>query len=267
LCIEKTWVSCVEDLEKPAKIVDATMPVDTAAEASKAKKHGLNYSELIRKGGNTFVACAQQLNDTDQLNGMGLIGLFSGPEFTEFNRVQVDMNGAEGSVDHFHYMACGKWLEVCKQTLDTCFDTVALERCGFAMQFGSAAVASLTPQSATVAYQDGLARTLSYGSWRLVRNRIGSNFQHTYYPLSFAGLIKLETERQFLDKFARHVRAWWACQDRGQVVNRYHTFCISCFYNICLMCLILVSEGTLCFCRLCCDGCVRADWLSLFDVF
>jgi hypothetical protein len=211
--MDKKWITAVEDLERPSKHVSAAMAPDGAAQASKNRKDQINYKDLVRKGGNMFVACAQQLNDPDQLHGMQMIFLFSGPEFSVFNLFQQNVQGHAGALAHFHAYATGAWLDGCKATLRTCHQVDDLERCGFLMQFTESSTLGVTSISPEVRYQDGLARTLCYGAFRLVRNRIGSNLQHSHYPLALAGLLKPSTRGACLDQFAEHVRAWWLCKD------------------------------------------------------
>ena len=70
LCLQKGWVSSIEDLEKPAKkviIAAESLNIETASVAKKAR---INAAQLSKKCGNLFVAAAQQLNDSDQINGI-----------------------------------------------------------------------------------------------------------------------------------------------------------------------------------------------------
>jgi hypothetical protein len=157
-----------------------------------------------------FVSCAQQLNDVDQLRGMQAIALFSDAEFREFNRIQKDIKGVDGALAHFQSQAACGWLDVCKQTLDSVRDPTKLELCGLLLRFSNL---KLNVDSPLVCYQDGLARTLCFGAFRLCRNRIGSMLQHSYYPLSLAGLLNPNTRDECIKKFGVHVFAWWGCKD------------------------------------------------------
>ena len=177
------------------------------------RRSRLDTAALAKKCGNLFVSAAQQLNDPDQHSGMMMVDLFTSAEFKAFNDLYTQLQGGDATRDYFHALSQGCWLEVCKQTLRCRVDIAGLERCGLGVGGQPLSVEGLSVTSPIVAYHDGLARSLGVGSFRLVRNRIGSQLQYHYYPMCLAGILKESTQAACMDRFRIHVNAWWKAKD------------------------------------------------------
>ena len=104
-----------------------------------------------------------------------------------------------------------------KGTLSCLTDITGLHKCGIETDFKDFELRDLTPDHASVRYQDALSQTLGDFVDVLVGLRAGSLAERTfYYPFKLAALTSDDNDvvAAALQEFRMDVEAFWASKDR-----------------------------------------------------
>ena len=166
---------------------------------------------------NTLVTATKLICDIDVIRGIAILLHGSRGEWTSFNRLVETLTSSAATLRHCQSWAQSGWLAGLKGTLSCLTDLSGLHKCGIETDFKEFELSDLTPDHASVRYQDALSQTLGgFVDW-LVGLRAGSLAECTfYYPFKLAALTSADNRvvAAALEEFRMDVAAYWASKDR-----------------------------------------------------
>ena len=218
LCIDKGWILTEEDLFSPTRC-----GVDKSGEkpAIKSKAEALRKAKatvdaLVNRSRNTMVTATKLICDVDVVRGINIIQHGSRGQWTAFNKLFDTLTSTKETLQHCQCWARSGWLLGMKETLACLTDTAGLRKCGIGTDFKAFEVCDLTPEHASVRYQDALSGTIGNFADLQVGIRAGSLAERTYYyPFKLAALTSDDPDvvAAALQEFRMDVEAFWASKD------------------------------------------------------
>ena len=161
LCIDKGWILTEEDLFSPTRC-----GVDTSGEkpAIKSKAEGVRRARakvdaLMSRSRNTLVTATKLICDIDVIRGIAILLHGSRGEWTSFNRLVETLTSSAATLRHCQSWAQSGWLAGLKGTLSCLTDLSGLHKCGIEIDFKEFELSDLTPDHASVRYQDALSQS------------------------------------------------------------------------------------------------------------
>ena len=163
-----------------------------------------------------MVTATKLICDVDVVRGINIIQHGSRGQWTAFNKLFDTLTSTKETLQHCQCWAQSGWLLGMKETLACLTDTAGLRKCGIETDFKAFEVCGLTPEHASVRFQDassgplGTSPTCRSGS---AQGR--SQSVHITTPLKLAALTSDDPDvvAAALQEFRMDVEAFWASKE------------------------------------------------------